>query len=981
MAMSRSRRSRSPARLPSVPNVHSVAGQVFFLQLGVVALLFVAAAAALVFQARGSTLQEARERSLVGAETFAHAPGTLAAMKSADPSAVLQPRAEEARRLSRVNYIIAFSPAGIRWTHPDPNLIGKHVVGSYSDALAGHVHQATYDTPGVGRAVDTMVPVLDTDGRVVGLVSVGITVNSVNHKVMQQLPLLFSSAAAGLVLVAGGSALVSRRLRRQTHGLEPAEMTRMYEHHDAVLHAVREGVLVVSGEGRLLLANDEASRLLDLPENVVGRPVSELGLAPRTTTLLTSGRPATDVVLLAGERLLAANVRPTAPQGEPAGCVATFRDTTELRALAGRAQMARARLHLLYDAGVRIGTTLDVVRTAEELAETAVPRFADYATVELLDAVRRGEEPGGAPPGMHRVAVRGVRDDHPLYPAQEVITFLPPTPQAQVLETGRGVLEPDLRTAPGWQGHVAERARRALEFGIHSLISVPLQARGTVLGMVDFWRSDQGAFTEEDLAFAEELAARAAVAIDNARRYTREHTMAVTLQRSLLPRALPEQSALEVAFRYLPAQAGVGGDWFDVIPLPGARVALVVGDVVGHGLHAAATMGRLRTVVHNFCALDLAPDELLGHLDELVAHMDETETETETGSETEAEADRSGTEADRSGTGGSGGGAEGGPSGGDADEGGGAGARGVVEGRGADGGRSVEWGRGSDGAGAGVTGATCLLAIYDPVTGRCSIARAGHPGPALVRPDGTVTFPDVPVSPPLGLGSGLPIETAELDLSEGSRLALYTDGLVEGRDRDIDVGLGLLRDALARPGLSPEQTCQAVLDALLTDRPGDDIALLVAETRLLARDRVAEWDVPKDPAAIGPVRAACARTLESWGLDEIAFNTELILSELVTNAVRYGGDPIRLRLLHDRDSLICEVADGSSTAPHLRRAATTDEGGRGLFLVAQFARRWGTRYTARGKVIWSEQSVVAEPGEFGEALGDMLLDQRDEPTV
>ncbi|WP_374936784.1 SpoIIE family protein phosphatase [Streptomyces sp. Ru71] len=909
---------RAPARLPSVLNVHSVAGQVLLLQVAVVLLLVVAAVVALVLQARSTSLQEAKERSLVGAETFAHAPGTLRAMRSADPSALLQPRAEEARRLARVNYIIAFSPAGIRWTHPDPRLIGKHVVGSYADALAGHVHQATYDTPGVGRAVDTMVPVTDADGRVVGLVSVGITVKSVERKVTEQLPLLFGSAAAGLALVTIGTVLVSRRVRRQTHGLEPAEMTRMYEHHDAVLHSVREGVLVVSGEGRLLLANDEARRLLDLPADADGRPVGEIGLAPRTAALLTSGAAATDVVLLEGERLLAVNVRPTAPHGGPAGSVATLRDTTELRALAGRAQRARERLQLLYEAGLRIGTTLDVVRTSEELAEVAVPRFADFATVELLDAVRRGEEPDGGSPLMHRAAVRGVREGHPLHPAHTETALVPDLPQIPGLERGHAVLEPDLRAAPDWQARDPERARRVLDFGIHSLITAPLRARGMALGMVEFWRSDMDAFTEEDLAFAEELAARAAVAIDNARRYTREHTMAVTLQRSLLPRALPEQSALDVAHRYLPAQGGgVSGDWFDVIPLPGARVALVVGDVVGHGLHAAATMGRLRTVVHNFCALDLSPDELLSHLDELVAHIDESEHTEAVG----------------------------------------------------------------DGERAGITGATCLFAIYDPVSGKCCIARAGHPGPAVVHPDGTVAFPEVPVSPPLGLGAGLPVETAELELAEGSLLALYTDGLVEDRDRDIDTGLALLTGALAHPGRDPEQACRAVLDSLLPDRPRDDIALLVARTRLLDPGRVADWDVPSDPAALGPLRAACMRRLEAWGLDAIAFTTELILSELVTNAIRYGAEPVRLRLLYDRDSLICEVADGSSTSPHLRRAAATDEGGRGLFLVAQFARRWGVRYAARGKVIWSEQSVDAPESGPDEALGDALLDQWDDAEL
>lgn len=168
---------------------------------------------------------------------------------------------------------------------------------------------------------------------------------------------------------------------------------------------------------------------------------------------------------------------------------------------------------------------------------------------------------------------------------------------------------------------------------------------------------------------------------------------------------------------------------------------------------------------------------------------------------------------------------------------------------------------------------------------------------------------------------------------------------------------------------------------MLPARPSDDIALLVARTRLLHPSQVADWEVPSDPAAVARVRAACARQMEVWGLDQIAFTTELIISELVTNAIRYGIGPIRLRLLRDRDSLICEVDDGSSTSPHLRRAKTTDEGGRGLFLVAQFAQRWGTRYTTRGKVIWTEQSLHgATPASAG-ATGETLLAQWDDPEL
>ncbi|MFH8389221.1 SpoIIE family protein phosphatase [Streptomyces sp. NPDC018036] len=888
-------RRSAGTRLRSLLTPRSVAGQVFLLQLVVVLMLITTAVVVLVIQDRNRAIREAADRSLAVAESFANAPGTAAAMKSKHPTALLQPHAEVVRKKSGVDYVVALSPYGFRWTHPDPAQIGKHVSTSYSDALGGQPHQTTFDSS-LGKAVDSTVAVFDAKGTVVGLITVGVTVDKVAGVVQNQLPVIFAAGGVALLLAAGGSALVSGRLRRQTGGLGPVEMTRMYEHHDAVLHAVREGVIILDGDGRLLLVNDEARRLVALPPDAEGRPVTELGLSPALAALLASGRAATDKVFLAGDTLLAVNVRPVGPK---AGSVATLRDTTELRALAGRADVAGGRLRLLYEASTRIGTTLDVTRTAEELTEVAVPRFADFATVELVEPVLQGGEPTEASTDMRRIAAAGIRDDAPLRPAGTLMRYVPGNPVTIGMTTGRSVLVENLAWADGWRAQDPEKARKIIEYGIHSMISVPLKARGQLLGVVEFWRSDQDPFEADDLSPAEELAARAAVCIDNARRYTREHITAVTLQRSLLPGVLPELSALEVGHRYLPAQAGVGGDWYDVIPLPGARVALVVGDVVGHGLHAAATMGRLRTAVHNFAALDLAPDEILGHLDDLITRIDE------------------------------------------------------------------------DAAAEAITGATCLYAVYDPASGRCVLARAGHPGPALVAPDGSVTFPDIPVAPPLGVGAGLPVETAELRLAADSRLVLYTDGLVEARGRDIDVGLGMLREALAgTDGATPDDTCQVVLDAMLRTGSSDDVALLVARTRLLDPDQVEEWEVPDDPAAVPRIRAEATRRLEAWGLGEAAFTTELILSELVTNAIRYGGSPITLRLLHDRDSLICEVGDGTSTSPHLRRATLTDEGGRGLFLVAQMSRRWGTRYTDRGKIIWAEQALDA--GAAGD-LGALLM--------
>ncbi|WP_435835303.1 SpoIIE family protein phosphatase [Streptomyces avermitilis] len=914
---------RSRDRRAFLLTPRSTAGQVFLLQVVIVVLLVAAAVAAMVLEAARDAVQQARRDSIVAAQSFASAPGMVEALRGPHPTAVLQPRAEEARKKAGVDFLVVMNTQGIRYTYPYPREIGKKFVGTIEPALHGRTVVERAGGPplptGDGTAVQAVVPVTDARGTVVGLVSAGITVKNVARLWLPQLPIALGAGAAAVALAGAGTTLVSRRLLRQTRGLAPAELAGMYEHHDAVLHAVREGVLIIDADGRLVLANDEARRLLGLPGDARGSPVRELGLPEQLTRLLTSPEAVTDEVHLAEDRLLAVNKRPTFPDGGRGGSVVTLRDTTELATVSGRAEVARERLKLLYEAGVRIGTTLDVRRTAQELADVAVPQFADVVTVDLLDSVLQGWEPTAEGwRRLRRAAIGGEQEMMPLYPLDEVITFSPDTPQMLALHQGQGVLEADLRQARGWREQDPDRARTALERGVHSLVSVPLRARSVSLGVANFYRTeDSPAFEPEDLSFAEELAARAAVAIDNARRFTREHAMAVTLQRSLLPRGQPEQDALEVAWRYLPAEAGVGGDWFDVIPLPGGRVALVMGDVVGHGLHAAATMGRLRTAVHNFSTLDLPVDEVLGNLDDLVIRMDNEET--------------------------------------------------------ADDAEALE--------GAGVTGATCLYAIYEPVTGTCTVARAGHPDPIVVRPDGTVTCPDVPASAPLGLESH-PFETAELHLPEGSQLVLYTDGLVGDRTRDLDVGLDALRLALEGAGeRTPEETCQAVIEALKPTHPSDDIALLVARTRLFPPSRVAEWDVPPDPAVVPSVRARCREKLREWGLEESEFTTELILSELVTNAIRYGAPPVTVRLLYGR-CLICEVSDASSTSPRLRRAATTDEGGRGLFLVAQFAQRWGTRYTPRGKVIWAEQilhdGASAAPSH---TPVDVLLEQFGDPAM
>ncbi|MFE7776376.1 SpoIIE family protein phosphatase [Streptomyces sp. NPDC057445] len=563
---------------------------------------------------------------------------------------------------------------------------------------------------------------------------------------------------------------------------------------------------------------------------------------------------------------------------------------------------ARQRLVLVNEASRAIGSTLDVRVTAQELTDAAVPQLADFASVDLLTFLERGDEPSPAALTgsitLHRAAHSSVLDGTPevVVPVGGEAVYPEHSPPAESVSAGRSAIYELTDTAMArWASHDPVRAERIRTVGTHSLMLVPLRARGVTLGVAAFTRHRQPApFTEDDLLLAEEITARAAVCIDNARRYVGERSNALTLQRSLLPQVVPVQNAVDVASRYIPAggRAGVGGDWFDVIPLSGARVALVVGDVVGHGMRASANMGRLRTAVRTLADIDLPPDELLAHLDDLVVRLSEDRRVQAEGGEADTNSD-------------------------------------------------------------GDVGATCLYAVYDPVSRQCSLARAGHPAPALVTPGGEVEFLDLPPGPPLGLG-GFPFEASEIELPEGSLLGLYTNGLVDARDRDVDARQRAFADALADPSSSLDTICDTVLETLVPGPPEDDVALLLARTRALDRGQVATWDLPRDPAVVARSRRAASEQLAEWGLDEAVFTTELVVSELVTNAIRYGSEPIQLRLIRDR-TLICEVSDGSNTAPHLRRARTFDEGGRGLMLVAQLTQRWGTRQARTGKTIWAEQ--------------------------
>ncbi|MEU8975515.1 SpoIIE family protein phosphatase [Streptomyces monashensis] len=569
-------------------------------------------------------------------------------------------------------------------------------------------------------------------------------------------------------------------------------------------------------------------------------------------------------------------------------------------------QRARERLAILSQASTRIGNTLDVMQTGQELADLAVPLLADYAVVDLAESIPFGEEPStridtmsGRPPVFRRAGVASIRSGIPESPwaRAEKVLFPPASPFTSVMRTGRSHLEPVLDTSPGtWLSRDPARAHTIHENGVHSLMIVPIRARRSVLGVAVFIRTeDPVPFREDDLLLAEELVTRAALSLDNARQYARRHTTALALQRNLLPHRLVGGTAVEVASRYLPADtdAGVGGDWFDVIPLSGARVALVVGDVVGHGINAAATMGRLRTAIRTLADMELSPDELLTRLDDTFQRLAEDDADA------------------------------------------------------------------PDESPAAI-GATCLYAVYDPVSGRCTMARAGHPPPAIIAPQGQVTFPDLPTGSPLGLGLGVPFEAVELELSEGSLLALYTDGLVETRDDDIDVGMRRLGTALAQPSRSLEDLCTRATETFPGQAPSDDVTLLLARTRSLSPNQVASWTLPGDRTAARSARHMAARQLTEWGLEGLQDATKLIVSELVTNAIHHATGPIGLRLIQHQ-VLTCEVFDANVNSPRLRHARTTDENGRGLFLVTHLSRRWGSRTVPGGKVIWAEQELASAP--------------------
>jgi Stage II sporulation protein E (SpoIIE)/PAS fold len=540
------------------------------------------------------------------------------------------------------------------------------------------------------------------------------------------------------------------------------------------------GVVVFDAELRITWANQAAAHIGDgfpaerWPGRLLGEvlPGLDVGLIERSLRqVLATGEPVFDLEVsgigggrAGGERFWSCiQFRVGGRDGQAAHVAQVMREVT------GHA-LGQHRLALADEASARIGTTLDITRTAEELLDVAVPRLADAGRVNLLGTVIEGDRHA---PHAHNQKMRllhvAIRwPANVLLPPEYIRQTWYETDPAKLLHQRLvanlpiflprlgAMTEEQLRQVAS--GKALDHLMTARRAGAHSQMIIPLTARGAIMGHVILYRlANSPPFTAADLSLARDFVSRGAVSIDNARLYSRERATALALQRGLLPRHIPQVPGLQLAYRYVPAQtsAEIGGDWFDVIPLPAGRCALTVGDVTGHDISAASLMGQLRTATRTLAALDLTPAQLLARLDQITADLTDAETS-----------------------------------------------------------------------------ATCLYAAYDPCAGRCDIASAGHPPPALARPGKPAAFPDLP--PGLPLGTGLaddgPYQATRIPLPPGSTMVLYTDGLIEEPAADIGTGMERLATSLASLNTLPlTQACDTLLETL-APRPVDDIAILMART-------------------------------------------------------------------------------------------------------------------------------------------------------
>ena len=696
-------------------------------------------------------------------------------------------------------------------------------------------------------------------------------------------------------------------------GSSAVESSAAESSHPVMSSSVRTLILGIDYDGRIVQHDRNAATILARkPEDLLGAQLIELtpasGQANSHAARQSDGTAAVAGLLEAirsdreGSAMLTIDTR----DGPPAEAVVTVHPMraagTSLAALAllripahreeRFVDPAFMRRLMLDDTFTKIGDTLDIDDVARVLLDALVPHFSNAAGVLLLESLIGDDElPSHGPDGslpLRRIALLHDRKDpawEATFPTGEILRYPLHSPYYRCMDTGAPVLEATISKSQATDLAKAWRRKPVAKLlSGASMLLLPLIARGTILGFLACTRQEGfRRFDAYDVEIGMDFASRAAVFFDNARRYSREHATALTLQRSMLPTGLSYPSSVEVRHRYLPGSKliEVGGDWYESIALPGGRVALVVGDVAGHGVRAAVTMGRLRTAIHTLAMLELPPADSLQQLDELMHTLGEREPHF----------------------------------------------------------------------------ATCAYAVYDAVSGVCEVAVAGHLPPLLVHPDGSNELLDVPPAPPLGIGDG-EVESRQFKIEDGSLFVLYTDGLVENKGQDISDGLARLRGIFG-PG-SPtrplEDLCKATLDGVYSDHQRDDIAVLIARLRRLPEDCYASWTLAPKLTSVREARSVLAEPMKRWDLEDLIPTTELLVSELVTNAVKYSRGDVTLRLVNEK-ALVCEVLDNSGALPRLRQANGEDENGRGLQVVRQLSQRWGARRTATGKVVWCEQPL------------------------
>jgi anti-sigma regulatory factor (Ser/Thr protein kinase) len=556
---------------------------------------------------------------------------------------------------------------------------------------------------------------------------------------------------------------------------------------------------------------------------------------------------------------------------------------------------------LLRDSGLSDEDTLDFSDLAKKMTAQLVPAFCTAAEVLVLESlIGDNEVPAHSDANvpLRRLHVKHDRENpawQAAFPVGEILRYPDGSPYTRCIASGEPVLE--LAITPEAAKKLARAWRRKPVSGLlseTSMLLLPAISKGTVVGLFCCFREPgTRRFDRYDMEMAMDFATRQAVFFDHATRYNREHATALTLQRAMLPTGLTYPSSIEVKHRYLPGSelVEVGGDWYESIRLPGARVALVVGDVAGHGVRAAVTMGRLRTAIQTLAMLELPPAESLQQLDELMQNIGEREPHF----------------------------------------------------------------------------ATCAYGVYDGVTGELELAVAGHLPPLLVHPDGTNEYLKVQPSPPLGIIEDEIVETTRHDIEDGSLFVLYTDGLVESRDRDISEGMERLQVAFGEgaPESDLEDLCKTALDGVYSDAKRDDIAVLIAKLRRIPEDHRIDFPLEPDMSSVRQARALVRDPLKRWGLEDLIPATELLVSELVTNAFKYAKGETLLRLILEPETLTCEVHDPSPALPRVLQVDRDAESGRGLHVVSQLAARWGARRTHTGKVVWCSQLV---PEEIAEAM-------------